>query len=623
MSTPRLDETYFEFLTEKAIPRTDDVAQAWRCKYPEATVVLLPKLAPSRPICAVTILLPAIIGSDARSIFTKRSGAPGKFQVLFSASGIPFEIVLTNLTAYEGSSSVKVDVLGEDAKVVEPLPDNRINEVNVIRPSQSYVVEADRREGNRRLVVEGIEKKGGGALSVGEDDASSKPLSKHFFVNVVGPTSCPEIASLLDGGTSWKPMEQFVRVVEAWKTLGAPGTTLGSQPVPTGPPRSTPFSFGNPIRPMLLQPTRSPIDPSVPEGVFSQCLPSLDVISSAFPPSSSFSSSASSRPFESFEGFVGGGLGGGEQRSSGASPVLVPSRVKSTDEAGYGGGGREEQGLGGSDFSKFTAMGETPSWRETSFSATKEIHAPGIAFKEASSSGLGGGLGGASFGGFGGGGLGGRFGGGPKPIGGEELGMPIPQADEDDSSEDDSRALWYSQASAVVREDESESDDDMGFGLFDGGESPPRQKKRVDVTSEEVSASQAGRLAHGALVKVDSARVSTAFDYGLPGERMEFGLSVFPDMGEFDALPREASAFFGREDVAKVLETYNDEIGAQLRRVFKEDECVVCCEAAPSKVALRCGHQCVCGPCFEHKSYKKNRCPMCRGVVLGYADSFD
>lgn len=469
MSPPRLDSRYFKLLVEKKIPRTDQVAESWACKYPEATAVLFPEQDPTLPICAVTII-PATISEGRgdppkpRSVLTKRSGAPGKFQVLFSESGIPFKIILTNLTAFPGMSQVKIDILGEDVKVDEPLPKRRLNEANVLKPSESYGVKADFRAGNRQLLVEGIKKKDGGALSVGEDEESSAPLSKHFFINVVGPAECPEIVSLLEGGTSWRPVEQFVRVAKD------SGANRGSKKQGRG--------VGDPRESM----------------------------------------SRISRPRTSF---------------------LECSVADSDDDM--------------DDDMDESGVDPSPAER---LQEIKNIFRRGSV----------------------------------------------------QESSDGMEALAEEARSIVKSLDEHGID--------------PQVKKNVDVTLDDVSKSQAARIAHGAKVHVETERVSTVFAYDIPGRRMEFGLSVFPGIGEFDTLPEKASILLGDDNIAEILRTYGDKIKSQIGAVFVEEECVVCYGAVPDKIAVRCGHQCVCGDCLGNPAYKKNVCPMCRGVVIGYADAF-
>ncbi|KAH3761871.1 RNA polymerase Rpb1, domain 1 [Pelomyxa schiedti] len=246
-AAPKLDATYFQVIEERR--EGEWVYQAYRPVYPERTMVLFScgEGQMGQPLAAFTMCIEAgnrrgygsgsSTGGGARILMTKRERPPpdilgadadntSYFQGLFSADNQEFSMAISNLTHFSQDGKIgyiNFNILhtAHQVREVDPGPEWGVNQVNEIRPSQSYKIESDQRN-NRSLKLVGatrtnsfgvVEK-----LTVQEDEEQARgrvgqnTQGTYFHLSVLGSSKFPEMADLFRQ-TKWKCVDVFVRRV--------------------------------------------------------------------------------------------------------------------------------------------------------------------------------------------------------------------------------------------------------------------------------------------------------------------------------------------------------------------------------------------------------------------------
>ncbi|KAH3745399.1 RNA polymerase Rpb1, domain 1 [Pelomyxa schiedti] len=241
-----LDGEFFELVDSRTVEGF--VYQAYRPLYPRSTIVLFSEVQ-GQPVAAFTV-----IPRNCNSVLTKRTcpppvaippycGSASYFQELLSANNREFDFVISNLTHFEGPQPgfINFNVLhtAHQVREVDPGPAWGVNQVNELKPSESYRIECDQRT-NRSMKLVGVTKSTSTgtseAVTVQEDEQRSKQTGEatqgtYFYLSVVGTSAIPEMATLFQS-TDWKCVEVFVRKI------------------PVAPPATTPHT-----RPRARQPT--------------------------------------------------------------------------------------------------------------------------------------------------------------------------------------------------------------------------------------------------------------------------------------------------------------------------------------------------------------------------------
>lgn len=128
-----------------------------------------------------------------------------------------FELVITNLLPgdYFGKKDyINFNILKTDKEVTETNPKG-LNEINELRPNESYAVKSDFTEENKRLILSSLkEEEDGIQLTVKEDEENSnkrgiKTKGTYLYLSVV-PQIDSEYSHLFKD-TVWKSTEYFVR----------------------------------------------------------------------------------------------------------------------------------------------------------------------------------------------------------------------------------------------------------------------------------------------------------------------------------------------------------------------------------------------------------------------------
>ena len=213
-------------------------------RFPGATIILVPNGDPSRPIAAVSFVPNELLDSPNCAVVSAlmpRDSVPQRFlppcdtkgfnryfQAMMNEGDREMAFVITNLV--DGNTLgdrdyVKIDIL----KSLPPqlnltdYVEHGVNNVNEIRPSQSYAVRSDQTTNCRTMVLKGVRNAQGAAMSVGQIDEALrrgetlKKEENYFYINVIASQSQPEIASLLSDST-WVAADFFVRKIRISST---------------------------------------------------------------------------------------------------------------------------------------------------------------------------------------------------------------------------------------------------------------------------------------------------------------------------------------------------------------------------------------------------------------------
>jgi hypothetical protein len=226
MASCTLDARFFRLLTSSCVAANgaEHQVQAYACVHPESTLVLFS--ARDEPLAALTFLSN---GGRSRALATCY-GDGARFAALARADSVPYSFALTNLThttrapganaeraRFADVGMLKIDLLVDDDDDVRTanLPTRALNEINELRPSQSVLVEADQRAGNRELELRGaMHATSGAALTIAEDRAApaAERRGTRITVHVTASAAFPALGAALRTSV-WRPVEAFVRTM--------------------------------------------------------------------------------------------------------------------------------------------------------------------------------------------------------------------------------------------------------------------------------------------------------------------------------------------------------------------------------------------------------------------------
>ena len=163
-----------------------------------------------------------------------------------------------------------------------------------------------------------------------------------------------------------------------------------------------------------------------------------------------------------------------------------------------------------------------------------------------------------------------------------------------------------------------------GFGgppTFDPFSPPPTQpsafafSNRVDITEDQqANVAQAAETVTGDGVISMNIR-STQLQYSRKAAtRATLCLAVWLDLPALNELSFTEATQLGKAMIADyVAET----LTSQISKVYASSECVICMDALPSQILIRCGHLCLCQNC---DAASLRSCPLCRARIIGHVD---
>lgn len=149
--------------------------------------------------------------NEKKALFTRR---PNKSKVNCDFQGIidtdeqEFEFVITNLST---DGYINFNILKQDKKVNEVNP-NGLNEINELRPYESYVVQCDQIN-NKSLILSSIKKNNGNnieKITISEAESSDEniPIGTYYFLSVIPQLDKTELVEKYKN-TFWSCVDLF------------------------------------------------------------------------------------------------------------------------------------------------------------------------------------------------------------------------------------------------------------------------------------------------------------------------------------------------------------------------------------------------------------------------------
>ena len=127
-----------------------------------------------------------------KPFFTALPNANNRYQMIFGNDSTEMEFILTNL-CYEGY--IKIDIMKDDRKIVETDPGG-LNQVNEVRPLESYSVRADFTNDNRQIIVKkSVKESTGEHVSLKDDESAPKgeKIGGLLYITVTAREGIPDL----------------------------------------------------------------------------------------------------------------------------------------------------------------------------------------------------------------------------------------------------------------------------------------------------------------------------------------------------------------------------------------------------------------------------------------------
>ena len=156
-----------------------------------------------------------------KPFFTALPNAKNRYQMIFGNDSTEMEFILTNL-CYEGY--VKIDIMKDDRKIVETDPGG-LNQVNEVRPLESYSVRADFTNDNRQIIVKkSVKESTGEHVSLKDDESAPKgeKIGGLLYITVTAREGIPDLLEYFKE-TYWVVSDYILIKHYAPKTIPAYG----------------------------------------------------------------------------------------------------------------------------------------------------------------------------------------------------------------------------------------------------------------------------------------------------------------------------------------------------------------------------------------------------------------
>lgn len=129
----------------------------------------------------------------------------------------------------------------------------------------------------------------------------------------------------------------------------------------------------------------------------------------------------------------------------------------------------------------------------------------------------------------------------------------------------------------------------------------------------DVGSTQAGELAYGDHINVQSRSTGHGYAYECTSEPAVLCMSIWEDMKFLPLLDTIEKML--DEEVKELIENEGKALVKSLDVIFKEDKCVIDLESEADTIVCTCGHQCI-----NHANISSDlrRCPLCRSPVTAF-----
>ncbi|AYV83628.1 MAG: hypothetical protein Hyperionvirus9_45 [Hyperionvirus sp.] len=127
------------------------------------------------------------------------------FQGVVTQDNQKVQFVITNLC----SDYLNFNLMKYDKKVTDVNPMG-LNEINELRPYESYAIKSDQTNGNKVIMLKShVAEKTGKGVTLGDEIAGSNKVGTYLYLSVVPKYGNKELAALF-ASTFWKPVDSFV-----------------------------------------------------------------------------------------------------------------------------------------------------------------------------------------------------------------------------------------------------------------------------------------------------------------------------------------------------------------------------------------------------------------------------
>jgi hypothetical protein len=586
--------------------------QAYRVVHPASTILLFSTVSGSdaQPIAALSVL-PKSTGGNAKMVVTRRNAAPhlpaaavehgyasSFFQALSNVDNDEFQFVISNLTDFVSRPDidplvatnrtsvgyVKIDILGHPIDVRETdYPTIGVNQINELRPSESYAIKSDQRTGNKTMVLRGaVDKQTGAAVSVAQDEAkgtvNEKTQASYFFVSVVASTRFPDLVAML-AQTTWRATDVFVRRIpknngvsrprgpfsfggSSLQTYGSFVSTDGFSDDDDDDDDDSSDEFDN--IPLSYQPRRQ----QQPEQRFLFSTPNANT----------FAATSVSRG----------------DRYDGSLDHIYRNNNRSRGRDTRDGRGNDRS----NDRNNDRRISQLAKGRQTRNAEVRNVERM-LDRAERTERGA------------------------------NQITLLSTNTVVRNARNSNSRQPANIERMLALEREQHEkgiyvfgpaTDDDNTDMAIDQQDALLEDALLVGAapSQQAVQMSQAGEVLQGSnTVRVVSGQTGVTYNYDVRAERFCLGMSVWRDMPLLATLTDDEAKQEATMQLQEAREGTNKALLASLKSVYKQDECVICMAAEPTQIFLQCGHQCVCAACSNDSEVQKNAlCYLCRGKIV-------
>lgn len=208
----QLNSKYFEYLDQRQL---DQVRyEAYR---PKGRPMILFSLVDGSPLAALTFRAQDVPGNGGDCLISQRPSRDGDFncdfQGLINRDDQEFELIITNLS---DRSYINFNILKKDESV-ETVNPGGLNEINELRPNESYAVRCDQVD-NRSLILSTMTNSDGTKITVQSDENEAQkrnenPKGTYFYLSVVPQVTDLTLVRQFEK-TRWACVDVFCRQIE-------------------------------------------------------------------------------------------------------------------------------------------------------------------------------------------------------------------------------------------------------------------------------------------------------------------------------------------------------------------------------------------------------------------------
>jgi len=498
-----------------------------------------------------------------KPFFTALPNANNRYQMIFGNDSTEMEFILTNL-CYEGY--IKIDIMKNDRKIIETDPGG-LNQINEVRPLESYSVRADFTNDNRQIIVKkSVKESTGDHVSLKDDELAPKgeKIGGLIYITVTAREGIPDLLEYFKE-TYWVVPDYVLIKYNAPKPVPAYGRyqygaehlagVYGGEQGALGAPQA--YNYYN----NQYAAARYPV--AAAGGKY-------------------FDDSSSND--EGGEVFKKKGISRGVEKIHDSHKVLTHNIKRDYENKKMGMIKNIESVLNrGVKIEEISDKSVTLSDNSSMFS------------KKSSSVGFLGSL--------------------VKSVSDVFSVKPaekVLERKEEYKEESDETAQGAGGLFGNEDEEDNNTDDkvdEIANEKLEEQKTHHVEKPPTDINL--INTSHVGKIVHGEKLFFSTGKTYVNYVYDLSSPMITVGMSILDGLAV--SVPERLSLVESKEILDKLQDKLEKGI-LQDVKVFKEGCCVICMEETVNIVLLRCGHQCVCDD--ECSATLKDKCPVCNSKIL-------